>query len=52
MGQRAAVRIGAQTYEPLPPFLVALAIYVPIVFALVSAQRWVERRMARREAAA
>lgn len=49
---RAAVRIGAQTYEPLPPFLVALAIYVPIVFALVSAQRWVERRMARREASA
>ena len=49
---RAAVRIGAQTYEPLPPFLVALAIYVPIVFALVSVQRWVERRMARREAAA
>lgn len=49
---RAAVRIGAQTYEPLPPFLVALAIYIPIVFALVSAQRWVERRLARREAAA
>ena len=49
---RAAVRIGAQTYEPLPPFLVALAIYMPIVFALVSVQRWVERRMARREAAA
>ncbi len=49
---RAAVRIGAQTYEPLPPFLVALAIYVPIVFALVSAQRWVERRMVRRETAA
>jgi His/Glu/Gln/Arg/opine family amino acid ABC transporter permease subunit len=49
---RAAVRIGAQTYEPLPPLMVALAIYVPIVFALVSAQRWLERRMARREAAA
>lgn len=49
---RAAVRIGAQTYEPLPPLMVALAIYVPIVFALVSAQRWVERRMARREVAA
>lgn len=49
---RAAVRIGAQTYEPLPPFLVALAIYVPIVFALVSVQRWVERRLVRREAAA
>lgn len=49
---RAAVRIGAQTYEPMPPLLVALAIYVPIVFALVSAQRWMERRLARREAAA
>jgi His/Glu/Gln/Arg/opine family amino acid ABC transporter permease subunit len=41
---RAAVRIGAETYEPLPPFLVALALYVPIVFALVSLQRWIERR--------
>ena len=40
---RAAVRIGAETYEPLPPFFVALAIYVPIVFALVSMQRWLER---------
>lgn len=48
---RAAVRIGAQTYEPVPPLLVALAIYVPIVFALVSLQRWVERRQARLEAA-
>src|SRR6201994_963731 len=28
---RAAVRIGAQNYEPLPPFFVAIAIYVPIV---------------------
>jgi His/Glu/Gln/Arg/opine family amino acid ABC transporter permease subunit len=43
---RAAVRVGAETYEPLPPFFVALAIYVPIVYALVSAQRWVERRQA------
>ena len=41
---RAAVRIGAQTYEPLPPFLVAVALYAPIVFALVSLQRWIERR--------
>jgi His/Glu/Gln/Arg/opine family amino acid ABC transporter permease subunit len=49
---RAAVRIGASTYEPLPPLLVALAIYVPIVFALVSAQRWIERRQARLEAPA
>ena len=49
---RAAVRIGAETYEPLPPFLVAVAIYVPIVFALVSLQRWIERRQVRAEAAA
>ena len=49
---RAAVRIGAQTYEPLPPFFIALAIYLPIIYALVSLQRWVERRQARNEAAA
>jgi His/Glu/Gln/Arg/opine family amino acid ABC transporter permease subunit len=47
---RAAVRIGAQTYEPLPPFLVAIAIYAPIVFALVSLQRWIERHQAIAEA--
>jgi His/Glu/Gln/Arg/opine family amino acid ABC transporter permease subunit len=41
---RAAVRIGAETYEPLPPFLVAIALYAPIVFALVALQRWIERR--------
>src|ERR1700726_3916933 len=46
---RAAVRVGADTYDPLPPFCVALAIYVPIIFALVSVQRWVERRKARLE---
>ena len=44
---RAAVRIGAQTYDPLPPFFVALAVYLPIVFVLVSTQRWLERRLAR-----
>ena len=44
---RAAVRIGAQTYDPLPPFFVALAVYVPLVFALVSIQRRLERRLAR-----
>jgi His/Glu/Gln/Arg/opine family amino acid ABC transporter permease subunit len=49
---RAAVRIGAQTYEPLPPFIVAVAIYAPIVFALVSLQRWIERRHVTAEAAA
>jgi His/Glu/Gln/Arg/opine family amino acid ABC transporter permease subunit len=49
---RAAVRIGAQTYDPLPPFLVAIALYAPIVFLLVSLQRWIERRQIRVEAAA
>jgi His/Glu/Gln/Arg/opine family amino acid ABC transporter permease subunit len=44
---RAAVRIGAETYEPLPPFFVALAVYLPIVFVLVSMQRWLEQRLAR-----
>src|ERR1700681_2271431 len=49
---RAAARLGAETYDPLPPFLVAVALYVPIVFALVSLQRWIERRQAAAEAAA
>src|SRR5882762_7268998 len=49
---RAAVRIGAKTYEPLPPLLVAVALYAPIVFALVSLQRWIERRQIAAEAAA
>ncbi len=41
---RAAVRIGAQTYEPLPPFMAALVIYSLIVFVFVRLQRLVERR--------
>ncbi|MGJ4902442.1 amino acid ABC transporter permease [Bradyrhizobium sp. HKCCYLS2058] len=48
---RAAVRIGAETYEPLPPFLVAIAMYAPIVFALVSLQRFIEKRQHASEAA-
>ena len=48
---RAAVRIGAESFEPLPPFLVAIAIYAPIVFAFVTAQRVFERRQARLAAA-
>ncbi len=44
---RAAVRIGAESFEPLPPFLVAVAIYAPIVYVFVSAQRLFERRQAR-----
>ena len=46
------MRIGAETYEPLPPFLVAVALYAPIVFALVSLQRWIERRQMTAEAVA
>jgi His/Glu/Gln/Arg/opine family amino acid ABC transporter permease subunit len=49
---RAAVRIGAETYEPLPPFLFAVALYAPIVFALVSLQRVIERRQNAAEASA
>ena len=49
---RAAVRIGAQTYDPLPPFLVAVAVYAPIVYSLVWLQRFLERRQRAVEAAA
>ena len=43
---RAAVRIGAQTYQPLPPFIGALVIYSLIVFVFVRLQRVVEARFA------
>ena len=45
---RAAVRIGAATYNPIPPFLVALAIYIVVIGAFVAAQRMLERRAPRR----
>jgi ABC-type amino acid transport system permease subunit len=41
---RAAVRIGAATYNPVPPFLVVLAIYLVIIGAFVGGQRSLERR--------
>jgi ABC-type amino acid transport system permease subunit len=41
---RAATRIGAQTYEPLPPMLAATAIYVAIIVVLVGFQRLTEKR--------
>lgn len=44
---RAAVRIGAQTYDPLPPFAAALVLYSALVAVFVVAQRTVERRMTR-----
>lgn len=42
---RAAVRVGARTYDPLPPFLVAIALYVPIVYALLIVQKTIENRI-------
>jgi His/Glu/Gln/Arg/opine family amino acid ABC transporter permease subunit len=41
---RAAVRIGAATYRPIPPFLVALGIYIVVIGVFVAAQRMLERR--------
>jgi His/Glu/Gln/Arg/opine family amino acid ABC transporter permease subunit len=46
---RAAVRIGAETYEPLPPFLAATGLYFLVVVAFVWFQRIVERRAAEPE---
>ena len=40
---RAASRIGAATYRPLPPFLAATVIYMLMVMLLVATQRYVER---------
>ena len=48
---RAAVRIGSNTYQPLPPFTAALAMYSAIVFVFVMAQRIVEKRQRRAAAA-
>jgi His/Glu/Gln/Arg/opine family amino acid ABC transporter permease subunit len=45
---RAAGRIGAQTYEPLPPFLAAAALYTALIAVLVRGQRFAEARIARR----
>jgi len=41
---RAALRVGANTYQPLPPFIFALLLYGVIVFALLRVQRVLERR--------
>jgi His/Glu/Gln/Arg/opine family amino acid ABC transporter permease subunit len=41
---RAAFRIGARTYTPIPPFLVALVMYVVVIGGFVALQRALERR--------
>jgi His/Glu/Gln/Arg/opine family amino acid ABC transporter permease subunit len=43
---RAASRVGAATYEPLPPFLIATVLYTLVVLVFVQSQRGVERHMA------
>lgn len=48
---RAASRIGAATYKPLPPFIVATLLYVLLVLAFVALQRLVERYLHRMRSA-
>ncbi|MDN7812732.1 amino acid ABC transporter permease [Burkholderia gladioli] len=45
---RAAGRIGADTYDPLPPFLAATVLYTLIIALGVQGQRLLERRAAQR----
>ncbi len=40
---RSASRIGANTYEPLPPMLVATALYTLVILLFVAMQRLAER---------
>jgi ABC-type amino acid transport system permease subunit len=42
---RAALRVGSNTYEPLPPFIFALLLYGLIVYALIRLQRVIEKRL-------
>jgi His/Glu/Gln/Arg/opine family amino acid ABC transporter permease subunit len=42
---RAALRVGSNTYEPLPPFIFALLLYGLIVYALIQLQRVIEKRL-------
>ncbi|WP_022963478.1 amino acid ABC transporter permease [Halopseudomonas pelagia] len=41
---RAAQRVGARTYDPLPPLMFGLCLYLVIIFVLVRAQRRLERK--------
>ena len=42
---RAALRVGSNTYEPLPPFIFALMIYSSIVYVFLKIQKFFEVRM-------
>lgn len=48
---RAAQRVGARTYDPLPPLMVGLVLYVIIIFALIKLQGRLERNSRLLEAA-
>jgi His/Glu/Gln/Arg/opine family amino acid ABC transporter permease subunit len=41
---RAAVRIGAQTYAPIPSFVIALLLYMILIGTLIGAQRVIVRK--------
>lgn len=41
---RAAVRIGAQTYRPLPGFFVALLLYMGLIGLMIASQRLIARK--------
>lgn len=43
---RAAQRVGARTYDPMPPLMFALLLYVIIIFSLIWLQRRLERNYA------
>jgi His/Glu/Gln/Arg/opine family amino acid ABC transporter permease subunit len=43
---RAASRVGAATYDPLPPFMIATVLYTLVVLVFVQSQRGVERHIA------
>ena len=42
---RAALRVGSNTYEPLPPFIFALLIYSAIVYVFLKLQKFFEVQM-------
>ena len=42
---RAALRVGSNTYEPLPPFIFALLIYSSSVYVFLKLQKFFEVRM-------
>jgi His/Glu/Gln/Arg/opine family amino acid ABC transporter permease subunit len=47
---RAAQRVGARTYDPMPPLMFGLCFYLVIIFLLVRAQRRFEHKVPGQEA--